>query len=304
MLSKRPDPLARIAEKRIVSPAAALSVLLGVLAFAGQAGADVSATGALGSITTQATTAVRSGSVGRADTSPVAPASEAATQAAGSIVVSPTRVVAQGGSSATQSAGHTAAPLKTPAPQPVGSAIRAASSVVAPTRKLAPSTPAPQPPIAMTPARSGGSSAPSGDGPLELRNRRSGVAACAVAAQDERFVTCRPGAARPPSGVRTLARGMPDEAGLAPADDSVSGHASVLARGGPPSVGVRSSPRPIPLPGGVSGSSAAALSLACAISLALAGIWLFGCPRATRRLARASAPSRAAPFVLMPERPG
>jgi hypothetical protein len=58
------------------------------------------------------------------------------------------------------------------------------------------------------------------------------------------------------------------------------------------------------VPGGAAGSSAAAVGLAGSISLALADILLLGYPRAIRRLWLSSAPCRAAPFVLLPERPG
>lgn len=59
-----------------------------------------------------------------------------------------------------------------------------------------------------------------------------------------------------------------------------------------------------PLPGGSSGAMASAAGVAFSIFLTLAGLLLMGGLAAKRLLRLASEPWRAAPFVLIPERPG
>jgi hypothetical protein len=75
---------------------------------------------------------------------------------------------------------------------------------------------------------------------------------------------------------------------------------------GAPSTSDASSPLPAPSPspGGTLGAVASATGMAFSIFLTLAGLLLIGGSAMTRRLRFASEPWRAAPFVLIPERPG
>ena len=72
--------------------------------------------------------------------------------------------------------------------------------------------------------------------------------------------------------------------------------------GGPPPARWDRSPEQAP--SGIPGTSAGAAGGVVAVALALALTLLLYNPRARRRLVLVSAPSRAAPFLLMPERPG
>jgi hypothetical protein len=129
MLSKSHDASARIADKRMaLAFGAAVAGLLGVLVFAGQAGADVPVAGVLGSVTTRPTQAVAS--TGQSVTNVAAPSSKDLPQAAVSVVAPATKVVTQRVSSTTQAAGDVVAPAVRTATQSAGSVVAPATKVV------------------------------------------------------------------------------------------------------------------------------------------------------------------------------
>jgi hypothetical protein len=72
----------------------------------------------------------------------------------------------------------------------------------------------------------------------------------------------------------------------------------------PVSAEVPSTPVPSPPPAGSSGAMASSFGIAFSIFFTLASLLLLGGLPAMRRLRLASEPWRAAPFVLIPERPG
>ncbi len=74
--------------------------------------------------------------------------------------------------------------------------------------------------------------------------------------------------------------------------------------GAPPAAAPPVSPAPSPAPSGASGSATGPPGVAVSGFLTLAGLLLFGAPRATRRLRLLCRPWRTACFVLIPERPG
>jgi hypothetical protein len=308
MLSKPHDASARIADKRTALGVAVVG-LLGALAFAGQAGADVPVAGALSSVATPATQSVAlTGQSGANVTAPsskdlpqaagdvVAPVSETATQSTDSVVAPATKVVTQGVSSTTQAAGAT---------------THAASDTVAPVL----SGPSSSPPLSAAPPSlgvegpglplgGGRSSKGAGEPGLGLATPGGlppGAPECALAEVAELLIqSCAPATILPGAG--SILPFSVASTALA----SLGGLLAVLASGaghnGSPPASIPSSPGPSP--GGVSESTVAACGFALSIFLTLAGLSMLAAPHAMRRLRLASEPWRLAPFVLIPERPG
>jgi len=272
MLSKPHDASARSANKR-TALGAAVAGLLGALAFAGQARADVPMAGAPSSVTTPAIQSVALTGQNVAAAQPakdlpqaagdvVAPAITTATQSTGSVVAPAIKVVTKRLGSATQA---------------IAATTHATSDTLAPV----PSGPSSSPPLSAAPSSLrvevpglplGGGQSSKGTGEPVLRGSRSIL----------------------PLGVASTA--------LASFGGVLAGLTSGAGQNGSPPASIPSSPGPSP--GGVSESTVAACGFALSIFLTLAGLPMLAAPRAVRRLRHASEPWRLAPFVLIPERPG
>jgi DNA segregation ATPase FtsK/SpoIIIE, S-DNA-T family len=373
MLTKRPDPSAGMAEKRIVTPAALLSALLSGLCLCAHASAESTVNGALSNVGASASAVVDTtgaGAQSRAD--PAGQAAEATVKTdVGTVASSNTGAdagaPAQGTaplpteSAATRTVSAGAGGAVTRASAPVSHATSGARSIAATTTAG----------ITQTVAAVSKPATATMDAALNVvANVRSQAAATIatprlqlslqavrpLASASQLALEQRsPGARRllagagggprvPPGGAGGLRYGAQARAAgeahagagltsaapeVAPPRPSPAWRSSDLPNGshrvratvprpwagaevttpagagrgsGPPPV--RSGPSPAQSPGGTSGNSAGAAGGAVGVALGLALALLGLKPSATRRLAHASAPLRAAPFRLIPERPG
>jgi hypothetical protein len=248
--------------------------------------------------------------VSKTRTGTVAPAVEAATQSTGKTVDNTAAPVLHG---VTQTIGNTTAPVLRTATQTVGATTSPIGKVASSTVAGAPlrqSTVAPAFAVAPPASRTGATpSAP-------LSNAQAGNPAgscfqpgvCLAPAGPtmEKLVENRgapTGSLSRVSVAWLIQIGIGTEFTIATLTSGAAGNGLQMAA---PSASIDRIPpaTPGPLPDGSSGAMGSAAGMAFSIFLTLAGLLLMGGLAAMRLLRLASEPWRAAPLVLIPERPG